>query len=645
MLEHKPARSPIDKTLSNYYMDMKNKKTDANTERLEIAIEFSIRNGGLLATITNNVENLSYAFYLVVNGTRHSARWYTNERSALFHLPQSWDKVEVVGFVKEQSGAAHLDTIAVPSSILARIKLTQPIRRRYAPAINSNFERQSKEGYAARADLPAMKIVRPLTWQHRDNNLTFALNAWRFLCALWGQYLDTLDAKVYKEAIGHIEDWNAHAESYRSPTQWYDMAVGLRAIHLALALEINRKIEGLLSIEQVELLNSLADRHISELANPKKLSTGNHGVWQMIGLKALCTVVELHNEHLTSWCDQQTADLLNTQFDKNFVNTENSPFYHYYNLSILTTILGTGLFPSLEGWIRKIQAEGRDITNWLTSPSGEFYRIGDSEGKPLKHEWPKKVDFRIKTTSREYIARDLGSSGYQIVRTPHSLTEPGSAFVFRSPTGNAHVHADHLSFIYIHHGIEVFCDPGKYIYENSPVRDHFISDRAHNTVGFYGHPILPKDLDFSKIRMKPMMRKGETLLFGGTAQLPQNLSWERSIEFSPGESLTLLDELINPTQQDIELRLHFGELVCVKADGTQSGLLQIYSKGVQIGRMSLQKGFIQCRHITKNDDEFWVSKSYKTKDAIESLSIVYPAATKSILTQIQFLKNDTAHKT
>lgn len=46
-------------------------------------------------------ERGNFAFYLIVNGTRHTVRWYEAEPSAKFDIPDSIDNLEIIAFYKD----------------------------------------------------------------------------------------------------------------------------------------------------------------------------------------------------------------------------------------------------------------------------------------------------------------------------------------------------------------------------------------------------------------------------------------------------------------------------------------------------------------------------------------------------------------
>jgi hypothetical protein len=54
-----------------------------------------------------------YAFYLLVNGKRHDMRWYGKPTEAVFSLPATEGKLEVVGFAKDTFGEKLVVKVAV----------------------------------------------------------------------------------------------------------------------------------------------------------------------------------------------------------------------------------------------------------------------------------------------------------------------------------------------------------------------------------------------------------------------------------------------------------------------------------------------------------------------------------------------------
>ena len=88
-------------------------------------------------------------------------------------------------------------------------------------------------------------------------------------------------------------DWHRfHVEEGRtSAFQWYDHSTGLRASRLAFLLDLILSNQLEVSESNLARLMTLADLHAEKLRDSTFLSSDNHGLFQLVGLDALCSVV------------------------------------------------------------------------------------------------------------------------------------------------------------------------------------------------------------------------------------------------------------------------------------------------------------------------------------------------------------------
>ena len=156
------------------------------------------------------------------------------------------------------------------------------------------------------------------------------------------QYRETEDATWLQNAADIALDWERyHVElGKRSAFAWYDMAAGLRSSRLAFLLD--HILSGQFDFDDANLaaLMRLVDLHAEKLQEPEFLSSGNHALFQLAGLDALCKVAYWRKAcgKARPYASAAFAELIRRQFTDEGVHTESSPAYHRFVLQILRNI-------------------------------------------------------------------------------------------------------------------------------------------------------------------------------------------------------------------------------------------------------------------------------------------------------------------
>ena len=110
---------------------------------------------------------------------------------------------------------------------------------------------------------------------------------------------------------------------------WNDMSTGLRALKLAYVIHAARLCK--VDLPSPEMINRLVDLHVARLTDPKELSSGNHGLFQMNGLMALVGCSELPGaKRARAFAITQMTKLLTSQLGPEGVHTEDAPYYHFF---------------------------------------------------------------------------------------------------------------------------------------------------------------------------------------------------------------------------------------------------------------------------------------------------------------------------
>lgn len=482
--------------------------------------------------------------------------------------------------------------------------------------IGGDFEKLKSQGFTPRRGMPSIPIELPMNWKSSDSNIAFNLHAWRFMRAVWAYYVkqpsDETAKLVFDYNIKLIRDWVDFSENNKSKYAWYDMSVGIRSMHLAFMKHIAINHKSKMQLSDVSFIDFLSQKHILWLSKENNIVNGNHAVYQILGLRLL-TIIYDENK-FDEYIERNIKKLVGSAFDCNWVNTENSPFYHKYNFDLYSSF-SPNIFPSLKDYLNKLISNAPNITKWLTSPDGDLYRIGDTEGKGklLTADDVAKDGFSI---SDKVVFKDLGESGYQVVRSHPNVSQPGSfSLVFRcGRQSDAHAHCDELSFIYYNAGVEIFSDPGKYTYQSNSWREHFVGDAAHNTVGHVGINLLPKSMSGKKVKLAKLKCsiKNEEFHFSGEVD-KSSLLVKRDIKFRPEEGLIVFDKVLENKDKErfVESRFQFSHEIDLVYEINNK--LLVFRANDCVAEISFDPKPKFCDIVYGNEYKGWVSESYMSK--------------------------------
>lgn len=609
-------------------------------ESIEFDVVLELCDSYLLARIINLSQRFDceYAFYLLCDDKKVDNQWYSSNAVAKFPLPSKGGVYVAVGFVVHQD--IKVIKKSEPLTIINNVQKEIPYLNYFNSIINGNYQRLKQQGFRARTDSELISIKSPLNFSNvKDRNTEFTLHAWRFLNPIWAEFVKTQNLSYIKEIMTYMRDWVRYKSRVNNIFIWYDMATGIRAIHVAFLTHLIKVFDIPLSPRDLKLLKDLQTSHIYKLYNPSWLKLNNHGIWQVFGLRLLSWSLGDENKGIVDLCNSKLKELLDFSYDKQGVHTENSPFYHHY-VSNLIVQLPEDLFLSVSEKIALIKANARVITAWLTDPYGDFYQIGDSEGvgnRLTSDMLNVSEDFFDNT---DYISKKF-ELGYAIVRTaPDCPKEKSCSLIFYGTNQHhIHSHADKLGFILFHKGVEVFTDSGKYIYESGDWQNYFISDKAHNVLGLEERFFGPMDVSYRETKIKDIVRhNNEYKLTGVTAYLCKSLVYSRTISYKPNEQLTILDEIQNETNSVLEQRFHLGIGVEANYDKYHKTIKLSYA-GREIATMFVPEEVVEVNILAGSLAPIagWCSKSYKKKESIHSVFFKLQKNTRTIYTVIKLL--------
>ena len=354
-------------------------------------------------------------------------------------------------------------------------------------------------------------------------------------------------------------DWHSfHIEEGRtSPLQWYDHATGVRASRLGFLLNfiLSDRIE--LSDDDLARLMTLADLHAEKLMDPGFLKPNNHGLFQLVGLDALCSVVGWREscQGARTYAKEAFAKLVQSWYSEEGVNVENSPTYHGWVTRQIRNLDAAERFQQPD--VQEILELADIISPWLTYPDGRWVRVGDSHGDGPQLTGPVEPEC-LPEDGGCWAVRDFTKSGYAIVRSLPEVEESETSMLFVSgttaPTG--HKHADDLGFVLIDAGRDIFVDSGRYGYNYDEARSYVLSARAHNVPSLVGRRTDPYVIDPANSHLEPILAEEGQFTIKGVVDRPDLFIHERTLSYAPGVFLRIEDTLKNLTDFRWQSNLH-----------------------------------------------------------------------------------------
>lgn len=418
--------------------------------------------------------------------------------------------------------------------------------------------------FRPRDDVSKWDASLPLDWSvdpFEDINWQYHLHSWRSMEHWLYEYRQSGDLAHLLIPIEIALDWHRfHIEEGRmSKFQWYDHATGVRAARLGFLLNfiLSDRIE--ISDDDLADLMTLADLHVEKLMDPEFLKPNNHGLFQLVGLDALCSVVGWRNscQGARTYAREAFVNLVNGWYSDEGVNVESSPSYHGWVTRQIEKLGAAERFQEAE--IQAIIETADEISPWLTYPDGRWVPVGDSEGSGPKLSGPVET-ICLSYDSNCWAVRDFTKSGYAVIRSlPETdIRESSMLFVslMASPTG--HKHSDDLSFVLVEGGREIFTDSGKYGYNYDIARSYVLSARAHNLPSLVGRPIGPKDIEPADSHLRPIVVERDRFTINGVVERPGLFTHERTLSYVPGTLLRIEDQLNNLTEFRWQSNLHLG---------------------------------------------------------------------------------------
>jgi hypothetical protein len=406
-------------------------------------------------------------------------------------------------------------------------------------------EMQISKGYVADVGFEPIRIESNFDWSANP----FRSRPWRtrLMClqpmdAFLYAYDKTGDQTWLSRALDVLFDWcGFHQQKQpRSWRAWADMPAGYRAIKLSYVIDMLIEGRWQPGLGQDRQLIWAIDRHLEILTRPSELSEGNHGIFQLHGLKILATVA-WNFERSTGALEfvaEHFPRLVRNQFSTEGVHLEHSPHYHWWMQAELDSIARSGWHdPQLVEWVLEVCSRAESAKHWLRGPDGSMIRVGDTANSEPT-EPPDAPDCADIGTDH-YRMRTFATGGYAVCKS-----EASTLFFQCAYHSKSHKHQDDLHFDLHDLGKPILVDAGSCGYKTSPERRYVISTRAHNTVQLDNkdYPRDGTDRYGSALKLTQAFENGVRFV----AEVDHHslgATHKRQIDFIPGSGLICFDEV------------------------------------------------------------------------------------------------------
>jgi len=587
-------------------------------------------------SIITGSDDIETACYLYDNTEVVSKNGYKNNSHSFTVKNQEGIKCKVFFRLKNGSSIKKSKFYPVFSSNSFRYQfsnnITNSINFNNSEIIDTKpnaIEIYEQKGFKPRNDNIPYILTLPIDWLEDpfdDRNWMFQLHAWRMLDA----YFKRSDDNNLKYIAQVINDWVLFEKSHESKWLWYDMSTGLRALKITLYLKLcyEKKIS-----HKIDDLDYLLHEHFRHLSNPLELNTGNHGLFQLHGLKSLAYIVEscdssaYNMSDMKDYANEKMSELITSQLGLYGVHTEDSPDYHFFAHKKITNILNSPWWNDLDKKILKTLELGNYAKSWLVSPDDRCVTVGDStnslkENLPNLENWPH-------TKIGKYVSAQV--DGYAVIRSDSSVKLDESSFLFFQGSfySQTHKHCDDLSFILKEKGMDILIDSGKYGYQQDKYRKYFLSTRAHNTIEVDGKSTSrnSKNSYGSAILGQPVYVDGFWLIRAKVDHEVNQYIHERVIIYKPGKDLYVLDKLTNTSKfksREISQWWHFDTDIGLTVSNDKVIAQNDNNKNIKITSISSIGNVIYNKYKGYESGNIligWVSKKYLEYEPTSSLNI------------------------
>lgn len=411
------------------------------------------------------------------------------------------------------------------------------------------------EGFRLRDHEP-FSLRPPVDWAARpreDINWSYQLNAFYPLAPVYSLLLEKRNPVWLRFARDAFLDWERYhcQEGNSHEMAWHDMATGVRATLLAQHLWHEQQLGEIGPEDMVRLLR-LAEEHIRVLAAPRRFANYNHGLFQVVGIAALCEVIESPLcESALSYAKRQFAWLFTRQFNEEGIHLEHSPEYHVLGYLTFRRILDSGLL-SLPPEVQPVLERAQSALQWFTRPDGSLAELGDTECRsppmlaPIDPTMAWLVSQGAEGSPPDEGLKLFPRAGYAAYRQTHAPGGASWAIFSVAHHSGVHKHADTFTFEWWDRGAPVIVDSGKWGYASrAPERKYVLSSRAHNVVEIIGAEVDLRLIPEESNEIRGEEAGGVYILaaHGTHAHRWRAVKQRRWLIVRPGHWMVVLDDL------------------------------------------------------------------------------------------------------
>lgn len=397
-------------------------------------------------------------------------------------------------------------------------------------------------------------ITRNMDWTYDPlGSATFRgrLHDLRWLDPLFYAYREHGDIKALQRAKRIVVDW-VENNPLRQPTTdrtWFDKVVGDRAPYIAYATRA-AACEGLLNNQGLarKLLGSV-EQHIRYLADRKRYSPTNRGLFMDLGLifsgrqmKFLPGATKARNRGERRFVSNVNSNVIPGEG----MWLEHSTTYQFLTVNVIERFLEIDKKkrPGLEQLLNTM----KDTAAWMTEPDLHWVQAGDS--------YQDKADRFAQAISRDQRGmRVLLKSGVAFVKKKDSYLSLLSDY-----HGSVHRHSDDLSFDLYENGHRIVSDTGIPDKDFGTPYLFAISAAAHSVVEVDGQD-FPRD--DAHAYGSGLLASGEgggwyALLATNPLVAAQGVDHNRLLLYKPGTALIVADRLRSSTTHTYRSFFQFG---------------------------------------------------------------------------------------
>jgi hypothetical protein len=202
-------------------------------------------------------------------------------------------------------------------------------------------------------------------------------------------------------------------------------------------------------------------------------------------------------------------------------------------------------------------------------------------------------------------------------------------FVMGMAYTDTHKHADDLSFVLFEHGRPLFIDSGKYGYNGDSMRNYVESAAAHNTISLMDRTIKPTDLVLTGSQLDPIVLNGGGFRISGKLERPGLFKQSREIQYQPGQSLVIRDEISSDQERQFTSSLHLAR--DLRPELVDRGFDIVLPGGTRIkARLGEADCRIESARGQKDPILGWESVSYLKMEPASVVRAICPGRSRTI---------------